>query len=215
MSADEVRSAYDAIAADYAAAFPTTEPEAAVDLAVIDHLVELLRVGGPTPRVLDAGCGTGRMTRYLTDRGCVTVGMDLSPGMLAMARRDHPDLPVHLASVLDLPFGEMGFDGVLLWCSLIHLTDDTFPRALAEAARVIRPGGLALVAFQVGGGSWDVGAGLRRRGHDVSLVRHQRTPDHVAAALAEAGLAEEARLVRGPVRAERHPQAFVLARRPG
>ncbi|MGL5849571.1 MAG: class I SAM-dependent methyltransferase [Phycicoccus sp.] len=215
MSADEVRSAYDAIAADYATAYPTTEPESAVDLAVVDHLVELLRGGVPAPRMLDAGCGTGRMTRYLADRGCVTVGMDLSPGMLAMARRDHPDLPVHLADVLDLPFGEAAFDGVLLWYSLIHLSDDELPRALAESARVIRPAGLVLVAFQAGDGPWDVGAGLRRWGHDVSLVRNQRTPERVAAALSEVGFAEEVRLVRGPVRGERHPQAFVLARRPG
>jgi predicted TPR repeat methyltransferase len=56
---------------------------------------------GDDVRVLDAGCGAGRMSRYLADRGCLVEGVDLSSGMVAMARRDHPD-PVfdvdHLAA---------------------------------------------------------------------------------------------------------------------
>jgi ubiquinone/menaquinone biosynthesis C-methylase UbiE len=208
----EVRAAYDAIAQEYAADFPSTEPEAAVDLAMIDHFVSLVLGSGGT-EVLDAGCGTGRIARYLADRGCTVRGVDLSPGMLAMARRDHPDLDVREGSLTDLPFRAHAFDGVLLWFSLIHLPDDELPCALEEAARVVRPGGLVLVAFQVGDGIFDVGSGLRRRGYDVTLVRHQRGTTAMLDALATAGFVEEARLVRQPVRAERHPQAFLLARR--
>lgn len=213
-SADEVRAAYDATAQDYAAAFPATEPDAGVDLAMVDHFARLLGESGAS-RVLDAGCGTGRMGRYLTDRGCTVVGVDLSPGMLAVARRDHPDLDVREASLLELPFEADAFDGILLWYSLIHLADDELPVALAEVARVVRPGGLVLVAFQVGNGVWDVGRSLRERGHDVTLVRHQRGTKEMLDALAGAGLVKEARLVRQPVARERHPQAFLLARRPG
>ncbi|WP_377642216.1 class I SAM-dependent methyltransferase [Oryzobacter terrae] len=212
-SAEEVRRAYDAISADYAAAFPTTEPEAAVDLAMVEHLVVLLEASGGT-HVLDAGCGTGRMARHLSDRGCTVTGVDLSPGMLAMARRDHPDLDVREASLLALPFGDDAFDGVLLWYSLIHLTGDELPVALTEVTRVVRPGGLVLTGFQVGDGPSDVGARLRTRGHDVTLVRHERRTETVGDALTAAGLVEQARLVRGPVGAEQQPQAFILARRP-
>ena len=212
-TADEVRAAYDAIAEDYAAVYPATEPEAAVDLAMVDHFVGLLEEHGGM-RVLDAGCGTGRMARYLTDRGCVVTGVDLSPGMLAMARRDHPDLVVREASITDLPFEGDTFDGVLLWYSLIHLTSDELPVALSEARRVVAPGGLVLVAFQVGDGAWDVGPGLRDRGHDVTLVRHQRGTKEMLDALAAAGLVKEARLVRRPLGREQHPQAVLMARRP-
>jgi ubiquinone/menaquinone biosynthesis C-methylase UbiE len=211
-SADEVRSAYDAIAQDYAATFPTTEPEAGVDLAMVDHFVRLLGELGAT-RVLDAGCGAGRMARYLTDRGLVVTGVDLSPGMLQMARRDHPDLDVREGSLTELPFAAETFDGILLWYSLIHLTDAELPVALAEVARVVRRGGLVLAALQVGDGPVDVGARLRARGHDVTLVRHQRGTKDLLAAMAAAGLAKEARLVRRPVSGEQHPQAFLLARR--
>ncbi|MFQ6170640.1 methyltransferase domain-containing protein [Oryzobacter sp. R7] len=211
--AEEVRAAYDAIAEEYAATYPTTEPEAAVDLAMVDHLARLVvESGGST--VLDAGCGTGRMARYLADRGLRVTGIDLSPGMLAMARRDHPDLDVREASLLALPVGDAAVDGVLLWYSLIHLTDDELPAALAEAFRVVRPGGYVLTAFQVGDGPWDVGRGLRERGYDLALVRHQRGTKAMLDALATAGFAKEARLVRQPLGREQHPQAFLLARRP-
>lgn len=213
-SAEQVRAAYDAIAPTYAATFPTTEPEAAVDLAMVDHFIRLLGERGGS-RVLDAGCGTGRMARHLTDRGLAVTGVDLSPGMLAMAGRDHPDLDVREGSLLDLPFGAGTFDGVLCWYSLIHLTDDELPVALAEVVRVLRPGGLVLVAFQVGDGAFDVGRRLSDRGHDVTLVRHQRGTKQVLDALATAGLVKEARLVRQPVAVEEQPQAFLLARRPG
>lgn len=209
----EVRRAYDTIAEDYAATFPGTEPEADLDLAVLEDFTRRVLEADGTSRVLDAGCGTGRIARRLADRGCAVTGIDLSPGMLAMARRDHPDLEVAQGSVTDLPFPEAAFDGVLCWYSLIHLTDDELPVALAEVARVLRPGGLVLVAFQKGEGTWDVGAGLRERGHDVELVRFPRSPKVVLDALAAAGFGKEARLVREPLGAETQGQAFVIARR--
>ncbi len=212
-SREEVRAAYDAIAEDYAAAFPATEPEAAVDLAMVEHLVRVLHDAGGT-HVLDAGCGTGRMARFLADRGCSVVGVDLSPGMLAMARRDHPDLEVHEGSLTALPFGDAEFDGVLFWYSLIHLPDDGAALALAEAARVLRPGGYVLIGSHKGEGTYDVGAGLRERGHDVELLRWHRGPKELLDLLRGAGLERVARLVREPVGKERHGQVFVLARRP-
>ncbi len=208
---DEVRAAYDAIAEDYAATFPSTEPELPVDLAMLDHFVGRVVAGGGA-HVLDAGCGTGRIARYLVDRGLSVVGVDLSPGMLAMARRDHPDLELHEGSLTALPLADGSVDGVVFWYSLIHLTDDELPAALTEAVRVLRPGGHVLLAFQKGEGTYDVGAGLRERGHDVSLVRWHRGPKQVLDALADAGFVKEARLVREPVGRERHGQAFLLAR---
>jgi SAM-dependent methyltransferase len=210
----EVRAAYDTIAEAYAAAFPGTEPEAALDLAVLDDFTRRVLEAGGSTRVLDAGCGTGRIARRLSDRGCVVTGVDLSPGMLAVARRDHPDLDLAEGSLTDLPFDDGVFDGVLCWYSLIHLTDDELPVALAEVARVLRPGGVVLVGFQKGDGVSDVGERLRERGHDVALVRFERGPKTMLDALAAAGFVKEARLVREPIGAERQGQAFVLARLP-
>lgn len=208
----QVRATYDTVAADYAAHFPGTGPEAPVDLAMVEHFVALLAdtCGTTPPRVLDAGCGTGRMGRFLADRGCQVAGVDLSPGMLAMARRDHPDLAVQVGSLTDLPAATDSFDGALYWYSVIHSPPPALPVVLAEAARVVKSSGLVLLAFQAGTGSRDVAQGMRDLGHDVHLTRHHRTADQLGELLSGAGITEVARLVRAPRGGERDPQAFVL-----
>lgn len=214
MSAQEitaqVRETYDTVAEDYAAYFPGTEPEAAIDLAMIEHFVRLLP--GKGPDVLDAGCGTGRMGRYLTDLGCRVRGVDLSPGMIAMAHRNHPDISTQVASITALPFEDRSFNGLFYWYSIIHLPDSDLPTVFDQARRVLRPSGVMLIAFQAGSGEEEVAAKYRERGHDVTLLRFHRTADQLAPLLQSTGFDEVARLVRRPAGAERHDQAVLIAR---
>ena len=100
-----VRHAYDTVAEDYATYLPDTRAEAPLDLAMVDAFAEAV-TSGDDARVLDAGCGAGRMSRYLADRGCLVEGVDLSPGMIAMARRDHRDLVFTVGSLIDLPYAD-------------------------------------------------------------------------------------------------------------
>ena len=96
--------------------------------------------------VLDAGCGTGRDTRAFAGYGLPALGVDLSQGMLDEAgertARRLPRGSVRYALMdlrrLDLP--DASCRGV--WCSasLLHLRRHTAPRAMAELARVARPG---------------------------------------------------------------------------
>lgn len=205
-----VRAAYDVVAADYARHLPDTRAETALDLAMVDAFVAAV---GPGAHVLDAGCGAGRMSRHLADRGLRPSGLDLSPGMVAMARRDHPDLDVRVGSLDALPQADASVDGVLLWYSVIHTPPAGLAHVLAEAVRVTRPGGHLLVASQSGRGVRDVAPSYRRFGHEVELVRHLHTADDLAGGLAAAGAQELARLVRRAVGTERDDQAVVLARR--
>ena len=82
-----VRHAYDTVAEDYAAYLPNTRAEAPLDLAMVDAFVAAV-TSTADAKVLDAGCGGGRMSRYLADRGCRVEGVDLSSGMVAAARRE-------------------------------------------------------------------------------------------------------------------------------
>lgn len=203
-----VRSAYDEVADDYATLIPDTRAEAAVDLAMVDAFAAS---AGEGARVLDAGCGAGRMTAYLSKRNVAVHGVDLSPGMVRMARRDHPALPFAVASLTDLPHPDDSVDGVLLWYSTIHTPPEDQPRLFQEAARVLRPRGWLLVGFQSGHGVHDAAATYRAYGHDVTLLRYRFTADDVASWLGAAGLSEQCRLVRRPAGRERDDQGFVLA----
>lgn len=205
---DEVQTAYDAVAADYAELLPDTRAEDPLDLAMVDAFLTRTKDAG---EVLDAGCGAGRMSRYLADRGCQVVGVDLSPGMVDAGRQAHPDLDLSVASLHDLPFEDGRFAGALLWYSTIHTPDDDLPPLLAEVVRVVRPGGFLLLGFQAGDGSKDLAGSYGRHGHDVVLARFRRTPEAMTALMAEAGAAEVARLVRRPVQAwEDDDQAVIL-----
>ena len=206
-----VRHAYDTVAEEYAARLPDTRAEAPLDLAMLDAFAAAV-APDEDPRVLDAGCGTGRMSRYLADRGCRVSGVDLSPRMVAMARRDHPDLTFTVGSLTDLPYADDRFAGVMLWYSIIHTPPAGQARIFAEAARVLRPDGHLLVGFQSGEGTRDVSAAYRRFGHEVELERHCYTADQVASQLETAGLRQVCRLVRRAQGTERDGQAVVLAR---
>lgn len=204
-----VREAYDEVADSYADHIMSTEPEQKVDLAMIEHFASML---SGERRVLDAGCGAGRLLPVLASLSCLVEGVDLSPSMVSRAQRGQPSFTVRVGSMTHLPHPDASFDGYFSWYSTIHSRDEDMPRILDEAVRVLRPGGVLLVAFQSGHGTRDVSGAYRAFGHDVTLERYNRSPAQVAALLASAGLEEVARLERQPMGPhERDSQAVLIA----
>lgn len=208
---EPVRSAYDTVAADYARQLPDMRAEAPVDIAMIATFVDSVRDGGLGP-VADIGCGTGRVTAHLAALGVEVSGIDLSPGMVDVARAGYPQLRFEVGSMtgLELPDGAVG--GVLAWYSIIHTPPEQLPDVFAEFFRVLAPGGDLLLGFQVGD--------ERRRithayGHDVSCDAYRRQPEDVADLLTRTGFDVHTRLLReAQGRWENSPQASLLARRP-
>jgi ubiquinone/menaquinone biosynthesis C-methylase UbiE len=97
-------------------------------------------------RVLDVACGTGALAieaAVATSPGGTVVGIDVNPGMLAVARRKAPDLQWAEASADRLPFATESFDAALSQFGLMFFADK--PAAIAEMWRVIRPGGRLVV----------------------------------------------------------------------
>ncbi len=99
-------------------------------------------------RLLDIGCGTGGLLERLAPRMEEGLGVDASRDMLALARtrlaeRGLSHVAVRQADMYRLPIGDAAFDAVTLQM-VLHYAEDP-AAALAEAARVLRPGGVLVV----------------------------------------------------------------------
>ncbi|WP_456843791.1 class I SAM-dependent DNA methyltransferase [Cellulomonas sp. P5_C6] len=204
------RAMYDTVAVAYGELVTGLNPESGLEGGMLAAFADRVRGTG---RVLDAGCGTGRMTAWLASVGIVADGIDLSPGMIEVARRTYPDLSFDVGSMtaLDLP-GEC-VSGILAWYSIIHTSPADLPAVVAELARVLAPGGHLLLGWHSGDDA--VRTMTHAYGHDVSADAYRHAPESVAAAVHAAGLVVSARLVREPQPdREKSPQASLLARRP-
>ncbi|MFD4241657.1 class I SAM-dependent methyltransferase [Streptomyces sp. NPDC058525] len=146
-----VRAAYDAVALDYARRFGTELSRRPLDRAMLAAFAEHVRgeAGGGGRAVADLGCGPGRVTAHLDALGVRAFGVDLSPAMVAVARRTYPGLRFEVGSMpaLDIADGVLG--GVLAcWPpgarTDVHRTPpglvaERLARAgLAEVARMVR-----------------------------------------------------------------------------
>ncbi|MFJ3977597.1 class I SAM-dependent methyltransferase [Streptomyces sp. NPDC090021] len=207
-----VRASYDAVAVDCARLLGTDLAGKPLDRAMLGAFAECVRgeQGGPGRAVADLGCGPGRVTAHLDGLGVRAFGVDLSPAMVAVARRTYPGLRFEVGSMAALDVADGVLGGVLAWYSTVHTPPPELPAAFTEFARVLAPGGHALVAFEAG----DERVRLDHAyGHPVSLDVYRTPPDRIAALLAGAGLAEAARLVREPTPHEGSRQGFLLARK--
>ena len=203
------RAAYDTVASDYARLFKGALDRMPWDRTVLAVFAELVLRDRLGP-VADVGCGPGRITGYLHQLGLAAFGVDLSPGMLALARQALPGLRFIEGSMtaLDLPDASLG--GVVAWYSLIHIPPPDVPAVLSEFCRVLVPGGQLVVSFQVG----DERRHLQQAyGHAISLDAYRIQPDQLAQQLQAAGLPVHARVVRDPDDSETVPQAYLLARK--
>ncbi|QFG21308.1 bifunctional 2-polyprenyl-6-hydroxyphenol methylase/3-demethylubiquinol 3-O-methyltransferase UbiG [Actinomadura sp. WMMB 499] len=126
----------------------------------------------PGARVLDAGCGTGRVAIRLAEQGYDCVGVDLDASMLAVARQQAPDVPWYLADLATFDPAELGitgdFDLVVAAGNVMPLlASGTEAAAVARLAAVLRPGGLLVAGFGLDAAHLPVPPSITLRDYDA------------------------------------------------
>lgn len=154
--------------------------------------------------ILDAGCGPGHLTGYLTDLGLTARGIDLVPAFIESARANWPEVEFAVGSMnpLNVPDGSLG--GILAWYSLIHYEPDTLGEVLRGFRMALSDNGTLVVGFF--------------EGDDVEPFEHRVTTayrwpaDEMSKMLSAAGFVEADRL-RRPAKDRFRPHAALAARR--
>ncbi len=203
-----LRDSYDRLAATYAAELGHELEGKPLDRWLLERVAREAR--GP---VLDVGCGPGHVTAFLAAHGADARGLDLSPGMIAVARARAPGREFAVGDLRALPHADGTLGAVVAMYALCHLAREQLAAAVAELARVVAPGGLLLLAVHAGDERlhpeelWGIPI-------DVDWIFHD--PDLVFAAVAAAGLTPLERLVRWPYDGAEHAsrRAYLLAQKP-
>ena len=127
-----------------------TDPRAWAELAeahnrpLFEAVLDAAHVGRGTS-VLDVGCGAGLALVLAAERGATASGLDVSPGLLGVARERLPGVDLRDGDMESLPFPDAVFDAVVGVNAFQFAGDPR--RALREAARVTRPGGRVVASL--------------------------------------------------------------------
>ncbi len=208
---ERVRAAYDAVAGSYSEHLFNELTGLPFESWLLDR-VAAHADGGP---VVEVGCGPGHVTAYLADAGADATGIDLSPGMVAEARRRFPDGTYEVGDLRRLirPATGPGWQAVLAWYSLIHLGASELPGAVAALARPLDAGGWLVLALHAG-------AEVRHLDEwfdqpvDLDFVLQDRA--FVVGVVEQAGLVDVEWYHRGPLadRGETSERLYVVGRKP-
>jgi len=207
-----IRESYDRLADEYARRIFDELQHKPFDRQLLDRFAAQVAGRG---EVCDMGCGPGHVARHLRDAGASVFGLDLSPQMLAQARRLNPDISFREGNMLalDLPGGMLA--GIAAFYAIVNVPRQTLPAVFREMIRVLQPGGLLLLAFHVGNDT------LRENelwGRPISMDFFLFEPPAIQGDLEDAGFRIEEVVERGPYAPEVEYQsrrAYIFARKPG
>ena len=205
-----VQTSYDLVANEYVSRIAGELEHKPFDRRVLDGFAERVRRIGPA---CDLGCGPGHVTRYLHEREVPITGVDLSPAMVEAARRLNPGIEFTQGDMRSLPIADAALGGIVAFYSVIHFPRPEVAAALIEMRRVLRPGGLVLLAFHVGDQLLHLDEWW---GQQVSIDFVFSRVDEMTGILTDAGFRVVECVEREPYPGVEHPsrRAYVLAEKP-
>src|SRR6476660_1640563 len=145
-----IADSYDRVADEYVQRFYNELQHKPLDRKLLDRFAASLQEIG---LACDLGCGPGHVARYLHERGAKVCGIDVSPKMVEFARCLNSEIDFSQGDMLELGVENEAWAGVAAFYSIIHIPPGEIVRALRELRRVLRPGGLLLLAFHIGEGT--------------------------------------------------------------
>jgi ubiquinone/menaquinone biosynthesis C-methylase UbiE len=182
--------------------------ERPIDRSLLLDFIELIKIQANS-RVVDVGCGSGRVAAFMADHGLDVFGVDVSQAMLAVARTAHPDIEFEEGQLNALPIETGVLAGAVCWYSIIYTPLDRLAEAFDELARVLIPGGNLLLAFQADGEP------VHREdafGTRLPLTSYRHDVQEVAGCLENAGFKICTTALRAPeLEHETSSQGFVIA----
>lgn len=206
-----IRRSYDQLADEYTRRLFGELQNKPFDRKLLDRFAAQIRGYG---EVCDMGCGPGHVTRYLRDAGTAVFGLDLSSKMLEEARRLSPDILFREGNMMALDLPDGGLAGITAFYAIVNIPKGSLPSVFREMERVLRPGGLLLLAFHIGD---EVLHEEELWGRTISMDFLLFPPSEIRQSLEAAGLVVEEIVEREPYAPDVEYQsrrAYILARKP-
>jgi SAM-dependent methyltransferase len=207
---NSIRESYDRLAEEYARRIFDELQHKPLDRELLDRFANETKGRG---EVCDMGCGPGQVARYLRHAGVSVFGLDLSPGMVEQARKLNPDIPFREGNMMSLDIANGTLAGVAAFYAIVNIPRQSLPVVFQEIQRVLRPGGVLLLAFHTGN---EVLHEEELWGQKIAMDFLLLPPSEIKRDLEAAGFEIEELVERGPYPEVEYPsqRAYIFARKP-
>ena len=205
----DIQVGYDRVADEYVRRIYDELRHKPLDRQLLDRFAESLQGG----LVCDIGSGPGHVARYLHDRGAKVCGIDLSMAMVERARRLNQGIEFRQGNMFALDIADDTFAGITGFYALVNIPRPEIVRALGELRRVLKPGGILLLAFHIGNHTLHQDEWW---GAEVSLYFYFFRADEMTGYLKAAGFEIDEVIEREPYPEieQQNRRAYIFARKP-